>query len=1510
MATGDIIISNNTITPEILATIASEVVDLISTTSKDPGEYEEVTSLTGVSSLPVFQISNNVYRLVRVAMSVLQGTDGREVELQVTDEYIQWRYAGDYWKNLIAIVNLKGDPGETPVFRTSSVGIEWKYESESDESYRELIAIDDLKLNFSDLTDEQKEELKLHFSDLSDEDLDLLKQPATEAASEVRSDMDKIKEEAESVNQTLTDEIEAIKQEANTLIDETNAAKEAAEVATANAISVSDHPGYIGEDYHVYTWDYTIDSYVKTDTILRPEGFSIYRSYSSIDEMNADLGNVPEGKFVLINTDDVEQEDNAKLYVRGTTAFEYLVDMSGAIGFTGKTPQFSIGTVMDGENVGVSISSDGYDDSANPKYKLNFVIKRGAQGFAPIIEAGEISTLEPGEDVSATLQFKENNEDGIPVYTLNISIPKGDKGNIGDTGKTPILSQVEAESGELPSGNFVEDGVDDKGNPQYKLSLILPKGENGLPPVFEKGTITTVDASTNADVEVVENGYTESGNPIFVLNFSIPKGKDGEGQGNVSVIDNTGLVSGVKYLFVPDSTGSTEGKFVEYIEPDIPKKVSELSNDSNFIDNSVSNLLNYYLKSETYSRQEVLDLIGDITTVTFQVVDVRPTTGEGNIIYLVPSDSSEDENVKDEYIYIDGSWELIGTTKIDLTGYLTKTEADAKYWHSGNDGSGSGLDADMLDGFSAKPTVTGYDHIRVIKGHLHSGNATLKYYRLGYLPTVANTGNGMSFAQISFYGGGDYGANTQHTYQIVFGTRGVPSLYCIRDGINTDKLVFGYVVTDDNVELWVNPTTGYHACWTWEIKNSSAFTLDGYTEVNEVPEGLVEATYYDIAHTNQNVASATKLATARSIWGQSFNGTGDVDGKLTINNTSDTLSLHIKDNTASAIYDWKNEITALCYNLANSSRVAFALGKKLEAGNNSGYFSYYHSTDNSSNNALRLGLNSIGDILNILSSGNVGIGTVDPQAKLHVSGSIQAEGLLTFSGLSNFGAPAIKFPKGEYISGYGNFVLDNDNSESWNVGVKKDGTVTNLFTVRTSGLVSVGSGGLSVDGKIKGNGSDITNINDSYIAYGHGSTPLTQTISPIDMACSYLHSANRLQFAKPAGITIEYSTDAGLTWVDYEATDEQKTGLVSGLDQSFIIGKGATASTNNQLRITLHASNMNVYTYARSMLIKVTTNGATGTYVTVEASYKGSEDTFTTLYNKQAVSGWSGWNKIPMNYAFGGNPTQGRNVAIIRLTFGCTAISTDFSSRFSILSIMILGDACWTYNSQMAKTGHIYTWDAYQNTTFPNKVIAPLFSGNGSSLTSLNASNISSGTLAKERLATSGVTAGSYGPTAAVTGNNGTTINIPQITVDEYGRVTSVVNRVFTAVNTDTNTTYSAATTSANGLMSSTDKTKMDRIRSYTTATTVASLNVNYEIIYVTLTANASLSAASTGTAYNGRTITAYVYTAAARTITIPTTGNYVSMCGSSFTTVAGGWVEFNLTCINGIWHIAKLEQE
>lgn len=128
---------------------------------------------------------------------------------------------------------------------------------------------------------------------------------------------------------------------------------------------------------------------------------------------------------------------------------------------------------------------------------------------------------------------------------------------------------------------------------------------------------------------------------------------------------------------------------------------------------------------------------------------------------------------------------------------------------------------------------------------------------------------------------------------------------------------------------------------------------------------------------------------------------------------------------------------------------------------------------------------------------------------------------------------------------------------------------------------------------------------------------------------------------------------------------------------------------------------------------------------------------------------------------------------------------------------------------------------------------------------------------------------------------------------------------------TDTNTTYSVATTSANGLMSSSDKSKLDVVFASTTATSVASLNANYQTIKVTLSANGTLSMSATGSTMNGRSVTAYILASGAdRTVTIPTSGNYISMCGSSLTIPSGKWAELNMVCVDGIWHIAKMEQE
>lgn len=64
------------------------------------------------------------------------------------------------------------------------------------------------------------------------------------------------------------------------------------------------------------------------------EPFAIYEEYASIAAMEADAANVPKGKFVII-TSNVEDPDNAKLYVKGETTFSFVTDMSGAQGIQG-----------------------------------------------------------------------------------------------------------------------------------------------------------------------------------------------------------------------------------------------------------------------------------------------------------------------------------------------------------------------------------------------------------------------------------------------------------------------------------------------------------------------------------------------------------------------------------------------------------------------------------------------------------------------------------------------------------------------------------------------------------------------------------------------------------------------------------------------------------------------------------------------------------------------------------------------------------------------------------------------------------------------------------------------------------------------------------------------------------------------------------------------------------------------------------------------------------------------
>lgn len=99
---------------------------------------------------------------------------------------------------------------------------------------------------------------------------------------------------------------------------------------------------------------------------------------------------------------------------------------------------------------------------------------------------------------------------------------------------------------------------------------------------------------------------------------------------------------------------------------------------TDFITASVDNLVNYYKKSETYTKGEVDGKISAITTINFEVVGELPGSGEANKIYLVPNAEQGEQNVKDEYIWVDGKWEIIGSTKVDLSNYYNKGDVDSK----------------------------------------------------------------------------------------------------------------------------------------------------------------------------------------------------------------------------------------------------------------------------------------------------------------------------------------------------------------------------------------------------------------------------------------------------------------------------------------------------------------------------------------------------------------------------------------------------------------------------------------------------------------------------------------------------------------------------------------------------------------------------------------------------------------------------------------------------------------
>lgn len=197
----------------------------------------------------------------------------------------------------------------------------------------------------------------------------------------------------------------------------------------------------------------------------------------------------------------------------------------GGTGVDGKTPILQIGNVTTVAPSGQATANVRYtsdDPDGNPIYAIDFGIPSGVKGDdgtdgldgkTPVFEVGTTTTLPAGSQATVTITSNGVDATGNPKYLINIGIPTGAK---GDDGLTPTIGE---------NGNWLIGAVD------TGVKALGEDGAVGKTPVFETGEVTTGAAGTAAIVEVVINGVDEAGNPKYKIDFTIPRGADGSGSG-------------------------------------------------------------------------------------------------------------------------------------------------------------------------------------------------------------------------------------------------------------------------------------------------------------------------------------------------------------------------------------------------------------------------------------------------------------------------------------------------------------------------------------------------------------------------------------------------------------------------------------------------------------------------------------------------------------------------------------------------------------------------------------------------------------------------------------------------------------------------------------------------------------------------------------------------------------------------------------------------------------------
>ena len=270
----------------------------------------------------------------------------------------------------------------------------------------------------------------------------------------------------------------------------------------------------------------------------------------------------------------------------------------------------------------------------------------------------DIDVSKSGNVATVTITKKDGTEESVEISDGR----NGQSGRDGRDGADATINGVSALTVEAGENITLE----------QEGSTLIINSESGTldyPELTNKPSINNVTlngnkTSSDLGLQPVGNYLTEETDP------TVPSHVKNITQANITSWNNKSDFSG-------NYNDLTNKPSINNVTLSGNKSLNDLGIQpaGNYITNTVNDLVNYYTKTETFTKQEINNLISAITTMDIQVVQTLPVQDiSATTIYLVPKTTTETNDAYDEYIYVSNAWEHIGSTEVDLTDYVKNTD--------------------------------------------------------------------------------------------------------------------------------------------------------------------------------------------------------------------------------------------------------------------------------------------------------------------------------------------------------------------------------------------------------------------------------------------------------------------------------------------------------------------------------------------------------------------------------------------------------------------------------------------------------------------------------------------------------------------------------------------------------------------------------------------------------------------------------------------------------------------